>query len=106
MSSIDLEQHDVASDPRPWSWDRLHLNETGHARLAAAAAFALGLPGATDAWNRPLAPLARPHLFSRVRADLAWAGMFLAPWLTRRVRRRSSGDSRTAKRPQLTSLLR
>ncbi|MCZ4517811.1 SGNH/GDSL hydrolase family protein [Rhodococcus ruber] len=102
---IDLEQHDVASDPRLWSWDRLHLNETGHARLAAAAAYALGLPGATDAWNRPLAPLTRPHLFSRVRADLAWAGMFLAPWLARRVLRRSSGDSRTAKRPELTSLV-
>lgn len=102
---IDLEQHDVASDPRLWSWDRLHLNETGHARLAAAAAYALSLPGATDAWNRPLAPLARPHLFSRVRADLTWAGMFLAPWLTRRIRKRSSGDSRTAKRPELTAVL-
>ncbi|OZD04261.1 lysophospholipase [Rhodococcus sp. 06-235-1A] len=102
---IDLEKHDVASDPRLWSWDRLHLNETGHARLAAAAAFALGLPGATDAWDRPLAPLGRPHLVSRVRGDLNWAGMFLAPWLTRRVRRRSSGDSRTAKRPQLLSVL-
>ncbi|WP_212709763.1 SGNH/GDSL hydrolase family protein [Rhodococcus sp. 14-2483-1-1] len=102
---IDLEQHDVASDPRLWSWDRLHLNETGHARLAAAAAYALELPGATDAWNLPLAPLTRPRLVSRVRADLTWAGMFLAPWLTRRLRRRSSGDSRTAKRPELTSML-
>jgi lysophospholipase L1-like esterase len=102
---IDLEKHDVASDPRLWSWDRLHLNETGHARLAAAAAYALGLPGATDAWNSPLAPLARPRLHSRVRADLTWAGMFLAPWLTRRIRKRSSGDSRTAKRPELTSVL-
>lgn len=101
---LDLEQHDVASDPRLWSWDRLHLNETGHARLAAAAAHALGLPGATDAWNRPLAPLDRPSLVSRVRADLAWTGMFLAPWLTRRVRRRSSGDRRMAKRPELTSM--
>ncbi|WP_415975773.1 SGNH/GDSL hydrolase family protein [Rhodococcus sp. 077-4] len=104
VAVIDLEQHDVASDPRLWSWDRLHLNETGHARLAAAAAYALGLPGATDAWNRPLAPLTRPNPFSRVRADLTWAGMFLAPWLARRVRRRSSGHSRTAKRPQLTSV--
>lgn len=102
---IDLEQHGVASDSRLWSWDRLHLNETGHARLAAAAAYALGLPGATDTWNRPLAPLTRAHPFSRVRADIAWAGMFLVPWLTRRVRRRSSGDSRTAKRPELISVL-
>ncbi|WP_235581675.1 SGNH/GDSL hydrolase family protein [Rhodococcus sp. Leaf278] len=102
---IDLEQHHVASDPRLWSWDRLHLNETGHARLAAAAAYALGLPGATDAWNRELTPIARTHPLARVRADVTWAGMFLAPWLTRRVRRRSSGDSRTAKRPELTSVL-
>ncbi len=102
---IDLEQHDVASDPRLWSWDRLHLNDTGHARLASAAAYALGLPGSTDAWSRPLAPLTRPSLVSRVRADLTWTGMFLAPWLTRRVRRRSSGDRRTAKRPELTSVL-
>jgi hypothetical protein len=36
-----------------------------------------------------------------VGAELRWAGTFLGPWLVRRVRGRSSGDGRQAKRPEL-----
>ena len=33
------------------------------------------------------------------REDLVWAGKYLVPWVGRRIRRRSSGDNITAKRP-------
>ncbi|RSS41703.1 SGNH/GDSL hydrolase family protein, partial [Streptomyces sp. WAC05858] len=34
-------------------------------------------------------------------AELRWTATFLGPWLTRRLRGRSSGDGHTAKRPDL-----
>ncbi|MEU8432699.1 SGNH/GDSL hydrolase family protein, partial [Streptomyces sp. NPDC029216] len=47
---------DVATDPRLWSADRLHASPLGHARIAAALAEALAVPGCDDAWRRPLPP--------------------------------------------------
>lgn len=95
---IDLEAHTVASDPRLWDLDRLHGNPEGHRRIAAAAAEALGLPGADHSWAAafPSAPARRG-----LSADAVWAARYLRPWLLRRLRGRSSGDGRVAKRPQL-----
>jgi lysophospholipase L1-like esterase len=101
----DLERRGVA-DPRLWAPDRLHANPEGHARIAAAMAQALDLPGADDAWADPLPPAGpgpRAHLL--VMREAAWFGRHMAPWVVRRVRGRSSGDGRTAKRPTLGPVL-
>jgi lysophospholipase L1-like esterase len=42
---IDFAAYSAGSDPRLWSEDRFHVNAEGHARIAAALAQALGLPG-------------------------------------------------------------
>ncbi|MFJ4776779.1 SGNH/GDSL hydrolase family protein [Streptomyces sp. NPDC088762] len=94
----------VATDPRLWSPDRLHASPLGHQRIAEALAHALGLPGSSDAWTRPLPPLPAPSGLRAAGAELRWAASFLGPWLGRRLRGRSSGDGRTAKRPQLLPL--
>jgi len=95
---IDLEAHAVASDRRLWDLDRLHANPEGHRRIALAAAHALGLDGADDSWTAaftdPLAPRSRV-------SHAVWAGKYLTPWVIRRLRGRSSGDGRVAKRPAL-----
>jgi lysophospholipase L1-like esterase len=98
---LDLAAHPFASDPRMWSADRFHANSEGHARIAAALAHTLELPGADGAWARPLPPA--PALTRRARraAELAWLRRYLLPWLWRRARGRSSGDGRAPKRPQL-----
>lgn len=101
VAVIDLEAYPVATDPRLWSWDRLHLNEDGHTRLAAAAASVLGLEP-DPWWQESLGPLPPTTLPARVRADAEWVVRFLGPWLGRRLRGTSSGAGRTAKRPQLT----
>lgn len=96
----------VVTDPRLWSADRLHASPLGHARIAAAVAHALALPGSDDSWSRDLP--ADPRAASGLRAlggELRWAGSFLGPWLARRVRGRSSGDGRQAKRPELLPVL-
>jgi lysophospholipase L1-like esterase len=51
---IDFAAYSVGSDPRLWSEDRFHANAEGHARIAAALAQALGLPGADDAWQQAM----------------------------------------------------
>lgn len=96
---VDLGAHPVASDPRLWSDDRLHANSLGHARIAAALADALGLPGADDGWHRPLPTAPRHRRAVLLRAELRWARRHLTPWLVRHLRGRSSGDGREPKRP-------
>jgi lysophospholipase L1-like esterase len=96
-----LAAHPVASDPRLWSADRLHANAAGHARIAAALAFRLDLPGADAAWADPLPERPQPSLTQVARREIAWGRRHLLPWAWRHLRGRSSGDGRQAKRPQL-----
>ncbi|GAA2343102.1 SGNH/GDSL hydrolase family protein [Streptomyces violaceusniger] len=103
VTVAETGHHPVVTDPLLWSRDRLHASPLGHQRIAAALAHALSLPGADDTWSHPLPPPATPAP-TRWRAatdELRWTAAFLGPWLTRRLRGRSSGDGRTAKRPQL-----
>jgi lysophospholipase L1-like esterase len=98
---VDLEAHAVSSDRRLWDVDRLHANAEGHRRIALAAAHALNLDGADDAWTtafpEPLTPRTRV-------SHAVWAYRYLTPWLIRRLRGISSGDGRVAKRPTLESV--
>jgi lysophospholipase L1-like esterase len=101
----ETSHHPVVTDPRLWSQDRLHASPLGHERIAAAVAHALQLPGSSDAWTHPLpSPVVASSGWNTAAVELRWAATFLGPWLGRRLRGRSSGDGRTAKRPQLLPL--
>ena len=69
---IDFAAYPVASDPRLWSEDRFHVNAEGHARIAAALAQALGLPGTNDAWQRPLPERNAPSRWTRMAEAWSW----------------------------------
>ena len=104
---VDLEPSVVLGDPRLWNDDRLHFNEYGHARVAAAVLEALGVPDPArpgepaDWWREPL-PALSPRLAAQDALDgAAWARRHLAPWVVRRLRGVSSGDGVTAKDPVL-----
>lgn len=88
----------VFEDARAWSDDRLHLSPLGHERLALAAADALGVPVEPGWRSVP----AGPAPARTIRTELGWWRHYLAPWVARRLRGRSSGDGRVAKRPQLS----
>ena len=97
---VDLE-HDGVAHPSLWCPDRLHANGVGHARMAAAAAAALGLGEPDGGWAPPLPPPPPRRALARYGSDAVWMGRHMAPWLLRRLRGVSSGDGRSAKRPEL-----
>lgn len=101
VALAETDRAEVFVDRRLWSADRLHASPLGHARIAAAVAHALELPGSDDAWRRPLPTLAAPTVTRTVLTELGWISSYLGPWLGRRLRGRSSGDGRTARRPHL-----
>lgn len=85
-------------DDRLWDEDRLHLSPEGHALAARTALAALGL--GDDSWRTPAVPGHRPRLAQRAAAHASWGRRHLAPWLLRRARGESSGDTVVAKDPQ------
>lgn len=97
----DFDHLPVVTDPRMWSWDRLHCSPLGHQRIADALAQTLSLPGADGSWAEPLPPLPTPGILATGVTEVRWASGFLGPWLLRRLTGKSSGDGRVAKRPQL-----
>ncbi|MFD9355053.1 SGNH/GDSL hydrolase family protein [Streptomyces sp. NPDC060031] len=101
VAVADAAREAVATDPRLWTSDRLHASPLGHARIAAAFAEAVRLPGSDGSWTLPLPPRALPTAAQAAAAELRWVAGFLGPWLGRRLRGRSSGDGRAAKRPEL-----
>ncbi|GAA3387275.1 SGNH/GDSL hydrolase family protein [Cryptosporangium minutisporangium] len=100
---VDLWSDEGFRDRRLWSIDRLHLNAAGHRRVAHHVLSVLGVECDPD-WVAAL-PAARPDRWMAARrADLQWARVHLAPWIGRRLTGRSSGDTITAKRPELIEL--
>lgn len=102
---VDLGRLPAAQDARLWCDDRLHPNPDGHQRITDAVAATLGLPDSDDRWRAALPPAAPASLPARALAEARWAGAFLAPWIGRRVTGRSSGDGRSAKRPEMLPVL-
>ncbi|MFF8726998.1 SGNH/GDSL hydrolase family protein [Streptomyces sp. NPDC015171] len=104
VAVAETSDHPVVTDLRLWSQDRLHASPLGHQRIAAAVAHALALPDSDDSWTHPLPapPTPAPTGWRAGVHELRWAADFLGPWIARRLRGRSSGDGRAAKRPHLT----
>lgn len=80
-----------------WAPDRLHFSPLGHHRIASMVLDALGVAHAMDP-ELPAPPAQAPWREARSE-DLVWAREFLAPWVMRRLRHRSSGDGVSPKRP-------
>jgi lysophospholipase L1-like esterase len=99
---LDLASYEIAGDPRVWAVDRIHGNPEGHARIGAALAHLVGVPGApSDTLTTTLEPFVARRR-DLVREDLRWVVRYVAPWALRRLRGRTTGDGITAKRPMLT----
>lgn len=87
-------------DWRMWSEDRIHLSTEGHRRVALAALTSLGFASEED-WSTPLPPETASARREQLREHAEWARTHLAPWVRRRLKGESSGDTVLAKRPGL-----
>ncbi len=84
--------------PQMWAADRLHFSRFGHHAIAMLVLDALGVQHAlTEMEPEPLPSRSWQQLRMQ---DLHWAREHLAPWVVRRLRGQSSGDTITPRRPQ------
>jgi hypothetical protein len=91
LDFVDVFHDTEIRRPEYWSADRLHLNGTGHQRVAGLVLAALGEGPAAQAASSG-SPAAR-----RLLAEARYYREHVLPWVGRRLRGRSSGDDRTAK---------
>lgn len=83
--------------PQMWAPDRLHFSAYGHHEIAMIVLDALGVQhGLTHMQPEPLPKRTRQQMRMQ---DLHWAREHLAPWVVRRLRGQSSGDTIHPKRP-------
>ena len=101
---IDLWGMAALRDWRMWAPDRIHLTPEGHRRVALAAFTALGFSTPDVGWADPLPAAAPVSRADATRATALWAREYVIPWVQRRLRGQSSGDSISAKRPAVTPL--
>ena len=95
----DANDLDFFKDNRFLAFDRLHLNEEGHWRVAHGVLEVIGYRF-DSAWRTPLPP-AKPTPWIKQRiTGVLWFFSFALPWILRRIQGKSSGDGRTAKYPQ------
>lgn len=88
-------------DWRMWADDRIHMTSEGHRRVSLAALAALGHAAEGD-WSTPLDPAPPISRREALQANAQWAKEYVGPWVHRRLTGRSSGDTRQAKRPDIT----
>jgi lysophospholipase L1-like esterase len=84
--------------PGYWSADRLHLNSNGHRRVASRVLTALGHE--TEANVIEAGPGGRGGIVAEAR----YYREHVLPWIARRLRGESSGDARTGKFEDWTTI--
>jgi lysophospholipase L1-like esterase len=99
---MDASMDPESSNPNLLAFDRLHLNPTGHYRVAQAVLEKIGAPFDIT-WKNPIvAPKKKPWIM-RKAITVLWFITFALPWIWRRIRGRSSGDGRSGKYTSLTT---
>lgn len=101
---LDLWGMRALRDWRMWADDRIHLTTQGHERVSQGALVALGLTPDYSDWDVPLAPEPQPTRGEQLQSNAQWAKTHVLPWATRRLRGKSSGDAKVAKRPNWTEI--
>ncbi len=96
---VDANEKKFLSDRRLLAFDRLHLNDLGHDRVAQGVLEVLGMPFDPN-WRNPLPPATPTPWIVRKANSAAWFLTFALPWIWRRIRGKSSGDGRSSKYPE------
>jgi lysophospholipase L1-like esterase len=99
---MDASMDPESSNPNLLAFDRLHLNSTGHYRVAQAVLQRIGAPFDLS-WKTSVIPSKKNPWIIRKTLTFWWIVSFALPWVWRRIRGRSSGDGRSGKYTSLTS---
>ncbi|SHF83367.1 SGNH/GDSL hydrolase family protein [Streptoalloteichus hindustanus] len=99
---VDLWAMRQLRDRRLWAADRLHLNSLGHTEVAIAVLDVLGVPHELS--SADLGPHAVVSRRQQRAENLRWGREHVLPWIRRRLRGESSGDTISPKRPDLLPL--
>lgn len=99
---VDYWRFSEYDDPRMWDTDRMHMSTAGHANMARRVLEAL--EEAHDIEIPPLRELVPAPRLEALRANARWVREYAGPWVGRRLRRVSSGDNLSPRRPQLQRL--
>jgi lysophospholipase L1-like esterase len=99
---MDASMDPQSANPNLLAFDRLHLNPTGHYRVAQAVLEKIGAPF-DHGWRESVIKSQQKPLVLRKALTLLWFLTFALPWIWRRIRGRSSGDGRSGKYTSLTS---
>ena len=99
---MDASMDPQSANPNLLAFDRLHLNPTGHYRVAQAVLERIGAPFDSGWKDAGVASKMKPWIVRKV-LTLWWFVSFALPWVWRRIRGRSSGDGRSGKYTSLTS---
>jgi lysophospholipase L1-like esterase len=99
---MDASMDPQSANPNLLAFDRLHLNTTGHYRVAHAVLEKIGAPF-DHGWRESVIKSQQKPLVLRKALTLLWFLTFALPWIWRRIRGRSSGDGRSGKYTSLTS---
>lgn len=97
---VDFWRFHEYADARLWDWDRIHMSSHGHRNMAIRVLERLGVPCTLA----PVEPSGAPRAagLARVGDNIEWFRGFAVPWIGRRVRGISTGDSLSPKYPELT----
>jgi lysophospholipase L1-like esterase len=96
---VDMWSLRQLQNPQMWASDRLHFSALGHHTIAIEVLVALAVDHGLEPQHPEPLP-ARSWRAARVD-DMGWAREYLVPWVVRRVRHQSSGDTIRPKRPTL-----
>jgi lysophospholipase L1-like esterase len=102
LQLIDFWRFSEFRNPTMWDPDRIHLSPLGHKQMACRVLDVLGIPHPLSAGQDD--PVPPPAPTSRFRDDVRWMRTFAAPWVVRRVRRRTPGAGFEPKLPTLTAV--
>ena len=99
---VDLWSLTAIQDAGMWAPDRLHFNPRGHHTIPRSVLSTLRVENSLQ--PSQIEPLPMPSWRSARTSDVAWARIYLMPWVLRRARHQSSGDHILPKRPEASPL--
>lgn len=102
LTLVDFWRMRIFRERRMWEFDRMHMSSAGHVYMAIEVLRALGIEN--DLEPVELGPAVRVSPSERRRDSRQWTVEYAMPWVGRRLRGVSTGDTIAPKYPELTAM--